>query len=46
LIGIELSGVEDRRVGSAVAPFAVEEGVGGEMDDDAELKILPVSLLR
>ena len=46
LVGIELGGIEDRGVGGAVAPLLIEKGVGGEVDDDAELEVLPGDLLR
>ena len=41
LVGVDVGGVEDGGVGGAVAPLAVEEGVGGEVDDDADLEVLP-----
>jgi len=41
-----LRGIENLRIGGAVAPFAVEKGVRAEMDDGAHLEILPFDLLR
>ncbi len=46
LIGIEVDWVEDFRVGGAVTPLAIEEGVGRKVEDDAELEVLPDRLLR
>jgi hypothetical protein len=45
LVGIELSGIEDARVGRAVAPLSIEKSVGGEVKDDAEFEILPGDLV-
>ena len=45
LVGIEAGGVESGGAGGAVAPFAIEEGVGGEVNDDAELEVLPGGLI-
>ncbi len=41
LVGVDVRGIEDGGVGGAVAPLAVEEGVGGEVDDDADFEVLP-----
>ena len=45
LVGIELGRIEDGGTGRAVAPLAIEKGVGGEVEDDAELEILPGDLI-
>ena len=46
LVRIESRGIEDRGAGGAVAPFAIQKSIGREVNDDAELKILPLDLLR
>src|ERR1039458_3792414 len=46
LFGIELRRVEYFRIGGAVTPFAVEEGVWTEVDDGSHFKVLPFDLLR
>ena len=46
LIGVNVLRMEDARRGRAVAPFAVEKGVGTEVDDGAHLHVLPRDLLR
>jgi len=38
--------MKDARRGRAVAPFAVEKGVGTEVNDGAHLHVLPRHLLR
>lgn len=45
LFGVERGGIEDIGGGRAVAPFAVEEGIGAEVDQDAEFELLPGDLL-
>src|SRR6266700_3087515 len=46
LLGIEIRGRKNLRVGSAVSPFTVQKSVGAEVQDHSELKILPCQLLR
>jgi len=46
LIGIEFRRIEHGGVGSPVAPFAIQKGIGGKMEDNSELKVLPLDLLR
>ena len=41
LVGVNVRGIKDGGVGGTIAPLAVEEGVGGKVDDDADLKVLP-----
>ena len=45
LIGIEFRRIEHGGVGSPVAPFAIQKGVGRKMKDNPELKVLPLDLL-
>ena len=46
LVRIGVGRVENFGIGSSIAPFAIEESVGAEMDDDAKFEILPGDLLR
>ena len=46
LVGIGVGGIEDLGIGGAIAPLAIEESVGAEMDDDAKFEILSGNLLR
>ncbi len=46
LIGIDMLRIEDTDRRSAVSPFAIEEGIGAEVDDGAHLHVLPGDLLR
>ena len=45
LFRVESGGIEGGGWSGAVAPLAVEEGVGAEVEDDAEFEILPLRLL-
>src|SRR5260370_28323227 len=44
LVGVDVGGMEDGGIGGAVAPLAVQESVGSEVDDDADLEVLPLDL--
>ena len=46
LLGIELRGIENFRIGGAVAPFAIHESVRAEVNEDSDFQILPGDLLR
>lgn len=46
LVGIEPGGVKDRRTGSAVSPFTIEESIGRKVNNDAKFKVLPCNLIR
>lgn len=46
LIRIEVRRRKYFRIGSTVSPFAVEESVRAEMNDDAKFEVLPFDLLR
>ena len=46
LVDIELGGIENFRIGFAVAPFAVEKRVSAEVDEGADFQFLPFDLLR
>ena len=44
LIGVDVSGVEDGGRCRTVSPLAIQEGIGGKVQDDTDLEILPLQL--
>lgn len=44
LSGVELRGVEDRRVSVACAPLGVREGIGSEVEEHGHVPELPLEL--
>ena len=46
MLGVELSRVEDGRIRIALTPLAIHKRVRPKVDQHAELKVLPLDLLR
>jgi tetratricopeptide (TPR) repeat protein len=46
LFGVQLCGIEHLWVSRAISPLSVQKRVGRVVDEDTELKVLPLDLLR